>query len=65
MSDLIEAEAETATPTTIYSEIMTPAYNPKMVSAMPKPTVLTSIDERPEEKKVSAIQSPMTLAEAK
>ena len=32
---------------------------------MPKPTILTSIDERPEEKNVSAIQSPMTLAEAK
>ena len=56
LSDLIEASpAEIETPTTIYSEIKTPAYNPKMVTATPMHTLLTRIDEQPEEKKVSTV----------
>ena len=66
LSDLIEASpAEIETPTTIYSEIKTPAYNPKMVTATPMPTLLTRIDELPEEKKVSSVQIPLIFTEAK
>ena len=66
LSDLIEdSPVETATPMTIYSEIKTPAYNPKMVTATPKTTVLTRIDERPEDKKVSSVPSPMAFEETK